>query len=98
MRVALPRRELLGSLQRRAGALGVELRFNTPAELPEADLIVGADGVNSTVRRRHEAAFGPTLDPRRSKYIWFGTELVFDAFKFFIAETEHGVFQVHGYP
>ena len=50
------------------------------------------------MRTRHEAAFRPSLDPRRSKYIWLGTELVFDAFKFFIAETEHGVFQVHGYP
>ena len=85
-------------LQQRAAALGVELHFGAEADLADADLIVGADGVNSTVRRRHEAAFRPTLDPRRSKYMWLGTELVFDAFKFFIAETEHGVFQVHGYP
>ena len=95
---ALSRRELLDTLQRRAAALGVELHFNAEAELADADLVVGADGVNSTVRRQHEAAFRPSLDPRRSKYMWLGTELVFDAFKFFIAETEHGVFQVHGYP
>jgi anthraniloyl-CoA monooxygenase len=98
---ALSRRALLGTLQQRADALGVRLHFTTeadPLELAGADLIVGADGVNSTVRGRHEAAFRPSLDPRRSKYMWLGTELVFDAFKFFIAETEHGVFQVHGYP
>jgi len=95
---ALSRRELLAVLQRRAAALGVELHFNAEADLAGADLVVGADGVNSTVRGRHEAAFRPSLDPRRSKYMWLGTELVFDAFKFFIAETEHGVFQVHGYP
>ncbi|HKG66130.1 MAG TPA: FAD-dependent monooxygenase, partial [Solirubrobacteraceae bacterium] len=98
---ALSRRALLGALQDRAAALGVELRFNAEADpraLADADLVVGADGVNSTVRKSHEAAFRPSLDPRRSKYMWLGTELVFDAFKFFIAETEHGVFQVHGYP
>src|SRR6185436_11354784 len=64
----------------------------------EFDLVVAADGVNSTLRRRHADAFGPALDRRRAKYVWFGTDLVFDAFKFFIKETEHGVLQVHGYP
>src|SRR4051812_25352635 len=98
---ALARRDLLNILQRRAAGLGVDLRFRTePAEadLAGADLVVGADGVHSAIRRRHEDAFGPALDRRRAKYAWFGTDLVFDAFKFFIRETEHGVLQVHGYP
>ncbi len=30
--------------------------------------------------------------------MWLGTDLVFDAFKFFIVETPHGVFQAHAYP
>jgi anthraniloyl-CoA monooxygenase len=30
--------------------------------------------------------------------MWLGTPLVFDAFSFYIAETEHGVMQVHAYP
>src|SRR5688500_9609175 len=59
---ALSRRELLDALQRRAASLGVELRFGTEAGgLAGADLVVGADGVNSTVRARHEAAFRPSL-------------------------------------
>jgi len=98
---ALSRQALLDILQHRAARLGVRLRFHTEAgaeQLAGADLVVGADGVNSTVRARDAAAFGPSLDQRRAKYMWLGTELVFDAFKFFIAETEHGVFQVHGYP
>ena len=73
---ALSRRALLGALQDRAAALGVELRFNAEADpraLADADLVVGADGVNSTVRKSHEAAFRPSLDPRRSKYMWLGT-------------------------
>ena len=42
--------------------------------------------------------FRPTLDRRRCKFMWLGTDLVFEAFTFHIVETEHGVFQVHGYP
>src|SRR3954471_11906881 len=96
---ALSRRELLALLHRRASDLGVDLRFRTeaPAE-PDADLVVGSDGVNSRLRARHEEAFGPTFERGRAKYIWLGTEHLFDAFKFYVAETEHGVFQVHGYP
>ena len=30
--------------------------------------------------------------------MWLGTDLVFDAFKFYIVETPHGVMQIHGYP
>ena len=30
--------------------------------------------------------------------MWLGTDLVFDAFKFYICETPYGVMQVHGYP
>jgi anthraniloyl-CoA monooxygenase len=98
---ALARRDLLNILQRRAAGLGVDLRFRTEpaaADLEGADLVVGADGVNSTVRARHAEAFRPALDRRRAKYAWFGTDLVLDAFKFFIKQTEHGVLQVHGYP
>ena len=99
---ALARVDLLGVLQRRAAALDVDLRFTTEVDGDglerDFDLVVAADGVNSTLRRRHADAFGPSLDRRRAKYVWFGTDLVFDAFKFFIKETEHGVLQVHGYP
>ncbi len=94
---ALSRRELLAVLQARAGDLGVDLRFRTEAPAdPDVDLLVGADGVNSQVRARHP--FTPTFERGRSKYIWLGTDRVFDAFKFYVASTEHGVFQVHGYP
>jgi anthraniloyl-CoA monooxygenase len=99
---ALARVDLLGVLQRRAAGLDVDLRFRTEVDGDglERDfhLVVAADGVNSTLRRRHADAFGPSLDRRKAKYVWFGTDLVFDAFKFFIKETEHGVLQVHGYP
>src|SRR6476469_1872934 len=95
---AMGRMELLSLLQRRAAELGVELRFRSEVDDLDGDLVVAADGVNSTFRRRHAEHFGPSLDVRRAKYVWFGTDLVFGAFKFFIKETPHGVLQVHGYP
>jgi len=99
---ALGRRELLGILQRRALSLGVDVRFSCEApcldDLGWADLVVGADGASSTVRAARADDFGPSLDPRHCRYMWLGTDLVFDAFKFFIEETPYGVFQAHAYP
>jgi anthraniloyl-CoA monooxygenase len=34
----------------------------------------------------------------RCRYIWLAADFPFDAFRFEIAETEHGVMQLHGYP
>jgi anthraniloyl-CoA monooxygenase len=95
---AMGRKALLNLLQRRAAGLGVELHFNTEVADLDGDLVVAADGVNSTLRRRYAEHFRPSLEQRRCKYVWFGTDRVFDAFKFFIKETPHGVLQVHGYP
>ncbi len=100
---AMSRRRLLEILQARCESLGVTLRFRTDApdvaELAAThDLVVAADGLNSAVRQRYAETFRPTLDVRDCRYIWLGTDLVFDAFKFYIRETPHGVMQIHGYP
>jgi anthraniloyl-CoA monooxygenase len=99
---AIARKRLLQILQRRCAALGVELEFlrevSDPSELSDADLIVAADGVNSILRRGREEAFRPSADVHRTKFAWFGTDLVFGAFTFIFRENEHGLFQVHGYP
>ena len=92
---ALGRKQLLNILQTRAAELGVELRFQHEVSALEGDLVVAADGVNSTLRGDR---FGTTLDRRRATYAWFGTPHVFEAFTFLIAETERGVVQVHAYP
>jgi anthraniloyl-CoA monooxygenase len=100
---AMSRKRLLQILQERCLELGVVLHFATEAppldELTAThDLVVGADGVNSATRARFAHAFLPTLDVRRCKFMWLGTDLVFDAFKFYIVETPYGVMQIHGYP
>jgi anthraniloyl-CoA monooxygenase len=102
----IARRTLLGILQRRAAALGVDLRFRCEvrddADLPalglaDADLIVAADGVNSTIRRKYADVFKPDVDVRPARFVWLGTTRLFDAFTFIFVETEHGVYQAHAY-
>jgi anthraniloyl-CoA monooxygenase len=100
---AMSRRELLDLLRERCRALGVVVHFSTPAPEVESlrashDLVVGADGVNSPTRAAYADVFRPALDRRLSKYMWLGTDRVFEAFQFFIKETEWGTMQVHGYP
>lgn len=100
---AMSRKELLELLQRRCIELDVDVRFSTMAPAIEEleanyDLVLAADGVNSQIRAKYADAFGPDLDPRTNKYMWLGTDQVFEAFKFFVKETEWGVMQIHGYP
>ena len=100
---AMSRKELLELLQRRCAELNVDLRFQTMAPAIEEleanyDLVLAADGVNSQIRAKYAESFGPDIDPRTNKYMWLGTDQVFEAFKFFVKETEWGVMQIHGYP
>ncbi|MDT7803113.1 MAG: anthraniloyl-CoA monooxygenase, partial [Actinomycetota bacterium] len=97
---AMSRKRLLGILQNRCAELGVELRFReeAPTDLSGYDLVIAADGVNSAVRSRFAEHFRPSVETRRCRYIWLGTDLVFDAFKFYVLETPAGIMQIHGYP
>ncbi|MGW1722137.1 bifunctional salicylyl-CoA 5-hydroxylase/oxidoreductase [Streptomyces sp. NPDC002306] len=100
---ALGRRRLLEILHERCRSLGVELRFRTeapyPAWLAETyDLVVAADGVHSTTREAYADVFRPRLTSHRCRYVWLAADFAFDAFRFEVAEAEHGVMQLHGYP
>ncbi|WP_435877836.1 bifunctional salicylyl-CoA 5-hydroxylase/oxidoreductase [Streptomyces kurssanovii] len=100
---ALGRRRLLEILHERCESLGVRLRFRTPAppaaELAaDHDLVIAADGVHSATREAHADVFAPRVTTHRCRYIWLAADFAFDSFRFEIAETEHGVMQLHGYP
>ncbi|HJP65462.1 MAG TPA: FAD-dependent monooxygenase [Actinomycetota bacterium] len=99
---AIARTRLLQILQERCRELGVELRFHQEIEslggLDGHDLLVAADGVNSLARRELAEQLVPSMDVHATKFAWFGTDLVFDAFTFIFREDDHGLFQVHGYP
>jgi anthraniloyl-CoA monooxygenase len=100
---AMSRKELLHVLQRRAAEHGVPVHYRTDAPpveqlMAEYDLVIACDGINSAVREKFESEFGTTVDPRTCKYMWLGTDLVFEAFEFFIRNTPYGVMQIHAYP
>jgi 2-polyprenyl-6-methoxyphenol hydroxylase-like FAD-dependent oxidoreductase len=100
---AIGRLELIEILCRRAEALGVELRFSHPIAAPgsfeelDADLIVGADGLNSLVRRTFEAQFEPTLDYFSNHFAWFGTEHPFATLTQTFVQTDKGALNAHHY-
>ena len=97
----LARSALLDILVDRARELGVEVRFGVEVHDDEpyrdADLVLAADGVNSTLRRLHADAFEPTVDERPNRFVWLGTTKPFPAFTFYFAETEHGLWRIHAY-
>ncbi len=89
---AMGRRRLLEILQQRCAELGVTVHFRASAPDPgqlaaSYDLVVAADGVNSGLRSSRAATFRPEFDVRQCKYMWLGTDLVFDAFKFYVEQT-----------
>ncbi len=100
---AMSRKELLHVLQRRASDHGVPVHYRTEAPpveelMADYDLVIACDGINSPIREKFSSDFGTTIDPRTCKYIWLGTDLVFEAFEFFIRSTPYGVMQIHAYP
>lgn len=98
----LSRKRLLEILHARCRELGVALEFQReiqdPAELASYDLILASDGANSFVRERYKEHFRPSIDWRKCKFCWLGTDRELDAFTFVFEENEHGLFQVHAYP
>ena len=97
----LSRRELLLLLHRRCREVGVELHFETDVgdldPYLDADLVIGADGLNSGVRERFADAFEPAVDLRPNRFVWLGTTRPFPAFTFHFREDEHGLWRVHAY-
>jgi len=97
----MSRQRLLDILQRRCLDLGVTLRFQTEVSSIEpyldADLVVAADGVNSTVRALSAEHFRPEIDWGWSRFVWLGTTFPFSAFTFMFKSDAHGLWRVHAY-
>jgi anthraniloyl-CoA monooxygenase len=99
---AIHRRVLLKFLQDGATSAGVHLNFGRPAPpvaqlQREFDVVVGADGANSTVREEL-LDFDQSVESATAKFIWFGTSHPFDGLTFVHRVCDHGNFAVHAYP
>ena len=98
----IARLQLLKILQRRAEQLGVDISFRTEINDVEAlrnecDLLVAADGVNSTVRLHYVEQLKPNLDLRAHRYIWYGTNQLFHGLTLTFREYAAGTFAAHSY-
>jgi 2-polyprenyl-6-methoxyphenol hydroxylase-like FAD-dependent oxidoreductase len=98
---AIGRLKLLLLLQARARSVGVEPSYQRAVkslgELGKVDLVVGADGVNSLVRRSNENRFGASVRLLTNRFAWFGTEKRFETLTQTFIETEAGSFNAHHY-
>ena len=63
--------------------------ITTPAQLPEADLIVASDGANSRIRLC-SGIFQTSERLSVNKYVWLGTDKVFESFMYAFAQTDSG--------
>lgn len=98
---AIGRLKLLQLLQKRARSVGVEPIYQRTVknldELETSDLVVGADGMNSLVRRTYEKSFGATIRFLNNRFAWFGTAKHFEMLTQTFLETEFGCFNAHHY-
>jgi anthraniloyl-CoA monooxygenase len=97
----MSRHTLLHVLQEQACAAGVELLFEQEiaslAAFAGADLVVAADGVNSTMRRLLHDRIATIVDQRPNRFVWLGTTKPFPAFTFYFKHDAHGLWRVHAY-
>ncbi len=98
----IARLQLLKILQRRAEELGVDIEFkrevtDIEAVRTDCDLLIAADGVNSTIRSHYAEQLNPNLDVRSHQYIWYGTNQLFHGLTLTFRENEAGTFATHSY-
>lgn len=87
------RPDLVDVLAARAQRLGVHIEYDhevlSASQFPDADLIVAADGVNSRLRQENDN-FGTDIRSSHDKYIWLGTDKVFDTYSLHFIRTDGG--------
>ncbi|MDB5981683.1 MAG: Monooxygenase, FAD-binding protein, partial [Pseudomonas sp.] len=103
---AIPRLKLLQTLQAQAEGAGVVIHYQqrisasedlTRFGLGDADVVVGADGANSIIRREFAEQFGTTTRMLENHFAWFGTTRVFDASALIFRKYRGGYFVAHYY-
>lgn len=98
---AIGRLELLAVLQQRAAELGIHPLYDTRIDdldsLEPADLIIGADGLNSRVRADAPDAFGESLEYLGNRFVWYGADREFDTLTQTFVETPFGPMNAHHY-
>ena len=97
---SIERLQLLDILARRAQSLGVRFEVGREvaslSQLPEADLIVAADGVNSRMRSQ-AGGFQTHVSLSANRYLWLGTTKAFGSFGYYFTQTDSGWVWAYAY-
>jgi 2-polyprenyl-6-methoxyphenol hydroxylase-like FAD-dependent oxidoreductase len=97
----MARLDLLRTLQKHCldGGVAVEFgrRVTDLGEFGGCDLIVAADGANSTVRGLLKEHFQPSLDVRPNYFAWYGTARLIDPLSLIFRECADGLLIAHAY-
>ena len=98
---AIGRLALLRLLGGRARSVGVVPEYRTAIaavdDLGDADLVIGADGFDSVVRRSDPAAFGERIERLTNHYVWYGTDTPFATLTQTFRAGADGAFNAHHY-
>lgn len=103
---AIQRLKLLQIFESEAQSAGVRIHFGERIDstddldrlgLGDADVVVGADGVNSVVRRQYAGEFGTTQHFLTNHFAWYGTRRVFDTSGLIFRNHQGGHFVAHYY-
>jgi len=98
---AIGRLELNQFLQGLCAEAGIEVAYRRAitalAEVADCDLLVGADGANSIVRRSLEPEFAPQIEWLTNRFAWYGTRQIFDCLSLTFRANADGFFVAHHY-
>jgi len=98
---AVGRLELNQFLQELCAAAGVQIKYHRAIaaldEVKDCDLLVGADGANSFVRRALEREFAPQLEWLTNRFAWYGTQQRFECLSLTFRANADGSFVAHHY-
>jgi anthraniloyl-CoA monooxygenase len=95
------RAALLRVLADAAARSGVRVRAETPAtpaDVADADLVIGADGLSSAARGSVQDHLGVSLDPLDLPYMWCGAPISPDGMLLSLRRKGNGVLAAHVMP
>ena len=98
---AIGRLELNQFLQDLCVNAGVVIEYHrlvgTLDEVKDCDLLVGADGANSLVRRELQEQFDPKVEWLTNRFAWYGTRQQFECLSLTFRNNADGSFVAHHY-